>query len=146
VTIVAGLPQSLGIIRQLLADLAVPELAPAASGRRWLLTTGPMIDREQAEINITPAGGFPPATTLAGPIVDYPTFIVRVRGDRGDYSGAELAARRVDAALDQRLTSTSGQQIMIDPLGPNPPSQYAGTDDDDRHIFSRTVTLWIPRR
>lgn len=111
------------------AEMATSQVT---AGSGWVIKIGKMVDTPNQIIAFYDSGGQNPNPKWR---LDYPTFQVRVRGNKGDYSGAYAKVREVrDALLGIDPFTVSGDRcdgiICFGDIG------FMGYDQNDRPEFS----------
>lgn len=99
----------------------------------YLAYTYPKNENLHAVVVITPLPGFPKDPELG---FTYPVFQVKVRGNVGDYAGAEAKAFEIFDAIANRYHVQIGPHHVVQiTMGSSQPI-FIGNDENERPIFT----------
>ena len=90
---------------------------------------------------VVPIGGAAKQRTFRGGGVRSPSMQIRVRGEAGDFDGAETDARTVWTAVDDMVTDSGELVEYISALASNSEPIFVGKDDQERFVFTVNVEM-----
>jgi len=123
-----------------IADMLVDDVVGAKADTIWINKepSDSALKTPDAFLIIYDTGGTDPEAT--GKIFDKPTINIRVKGRKGDYSGAQVMIQAVKAALHQRDSETknSARYMGIWQVGEIAFVEY---DDQNRPTFTANFRM-----